>query len=95
MSVLCLSLSDLEGVRGSSCRVLPVLFVCPFRASKDSGVPAVGYHLYFLSVLFRPQGNVEFQLSGIVCYFCLSFLSGGRGDLRRTQTEKDGFKIEI
>ena len=62
---------------GSSCRVLTVLFVCRFRASRDSLAPAVKYCLVFLSVNFGLQGN---SLASAVRY-CLSFVSVNFGPL--------------
>lgn len=74
-----------EGYWGSSCLVLPVLLVCFFRASRDTGIQLPGiivYRLFLLSVL-GPRGILGLQLSGIVGY-CLLFLSvlfGHRGTL--------------
>ena len=56
------------------------IFVCEFRASRDSGAPAVGYCLVFFTVNFRPLdsgGSSSQVLSSLfVCLFRASRESG-------------------
>jgi len=42
------------------------VFVRQFRASRNTGAPAVGYCLVFLSCIFGPRRTLGLQLSGIV-----------------------------
>ena len=42
------------------------VFVRQFRASRNTGAPAVGYCLVFLSCNFGPRRTLGLQLSGIV-----------------------------
>jgi hypothetical protein len=65
--------SGLEGSWGSGCQVLSVLFVCPFRASRDPEAPAGRYCLFFLFVPSGPRRILGFQLADIVCAFWLFF----------------------
>ena len=65
----CLSISGFRRFWGSSSQVLTVRF--QFRASGDSGAPADGYCLFFLSVNYGPQRIRGLQLPG----HCLLFLS--------------------
>ena len=61
--------SGLQGSWRSSCRVLPILFVWSVRASRDPGVPAVGYYLLFLSGLFGPRGILGLPVGYILFFF--------------------------
>ena len=67
-----LSISGLEEFSGSSGQALSGLSICQFQAWRDSGAPAVGYGLVFLSVCFGPRGMLGLQLTGVVWSFCLS-----------------------
>jgi len=80
-SIVCpfhLFFSGLQGSWSSSCRVLSILFICSFRASRDPASPSVGYILFLLSVLVGPRAILGLQLLGVICSFCMSF-SGLRG----------------
>lgn len=65
----------LFGPRGilGLCEVLSVRFACSYQDSRDLEAPAIWNIILFLFVIFRPRGFLGFQLSGIVCSFCLFF----------------------
>jgi hypothetical protein len=53
----------------SSCGALSVIFVCQFRASGDTGAPAVRYCLFFLVCQFRASGDTGASAVGCCLFF--------------------------